>query len=100
MLIQSRDFLREVSLIVKIRVIISLNSNQTQLVCLQLLYFRISLFKIIKLINMIIGTEKLDILFPESVFEPDSSEHIVTLNDILPDQFISDLITKACEIYK
>lgn len=49
---------------------------------------------------MIIGTEKLDILFPEGVFEPDSSEHIVTLNDILPDQFISDLITKACEIYK
>ena len=34
---------------------------------------------------MIIGTEKLDILFPEGVFEPDSSEHIVTLNDILPD---------------
>ena len=49
---------------------------------------------------MIIGTEKLDILFPEGVFEADSSEHIVSLNDILTDHLISDLITKACEIYK
>jgi hypothetical protein len=85
MLIPPRDCRLEASLIVKNLVIISLNSKRTQPVYLLLLNFRISLFKIIKLIKMIIGTEKLDILFPEGVFEPDSSEHIVTLNDILPD---------------
>lgn len=85
MLIPPRDCRLEANLIVKIRMIISLNSKQTQPVCLPLLNFRISLLKIIKLTNMIIATEKLDILFPEGVFEPDSSEHIVTLNDILPD---------------
>jgi hypothetical protein len=36
---------------------------------------------------MIQAIEKIDILFPEGIFEPDSSEHIVTLNNqvLLPD---------------
>jgi hypothetical protein len=49
---------------------------------------------------MIKGIEKLDILIPEGVFAPDSSEHIVKLNEVLPDQNISDLIAKVCEVYK
>ena len=49
---------------------------------------------------MIAGIEKIEIVFPESIFEPESSEHIVVLNSILPDSYVSDLLSKACEVYK